>query len=241
MDDASELDDLILMPRYQSAFTRIEQQTAERERLVKVWVSTLTNNLPPETLMHVQRRGCEPPSIEVNGHYFVKCTDIGTRKGLAIHNRMVSQLASCMRTARRMAFANALVTNAEAESVTRDAKGNMKLRASHLRATNGVLPDRYFRVVWTAHVTELLTDARITTVVTQSPEHMSLYDVAREGKRTLTEHILRDDAIATFVDTIEAQRETLREPIPTSVTIRNNAASTITDVSYNPIPEDTRQ
>lgn len=213
----------------QEGLNKIEEKLLRETALQKVWICAVDPDLQmSDKLFVLQRIGCEPPTIRVSLEYIFSVNSIDARKQRALVEDFKNKFKLAMRQAVTMASRSVFLTPQEAKGIS--LKDANKARVTALRDQKGMLPDRFFLVQHIAVVTELVSGKEVSRTVMQSPHLPEIYDIVREGKRQLSEMILRDDILA---DTIDLNEHTRIDPAPSSVTMSIRDGEVYTTVSYD--------
>jgi hypothetical protein len=203
----------------------VERGIVKKKGLAKNWVTILSNSLPATERFRIQRKGCEPATIEVSYDYMLYCQ---SRKLIELERRVTEfnrLFAEAIRSAIIMATHNAFITPQEAKKLADETK---RVKLAELRATKGILPPENFTVKYIAVITENVSGEQRRIGIPQTTELPTLYDMVREGKRKLTEQLLADHELAMLA---KLQVET-PDPVPTKVVISASNGEVTTSTSY---------
>jgi hypothetical protein len=221
------------------AYTPVEVEIAQRElditeaklcreqAMQKVWISVVDPSLKmTEHLFTLQRIGCEPPVIRVSLEYVFSVSSPDKRKLKSLGDDFRLKFVQAMRQAITMSHRSVFLNPNEAKAI--DLAASNKAKVTALRDSKGMLPDRFFIVQHIAVVTELISGTSVA--IQQSPHLPEVYDIVREGKRQLSEKILKDDILSDAIDLAEHHRI---DPIPTGITMSVREGEVYTTVSYD--------
>jgi len=218
-----------LLTQATNGLSSIENSIIAKNQWTKTWTTLLSSTLTAkvgESRFHIQRIGCEPPTIEVNLFYFLSLHSAKPIERAKRISQFILHFADAIRHAQDMTRISAFLSPTQARVIQAERE---RAERAILRDTRGILPDRFFSVQWIAVVSEKITPQRSNVAIIQSQEFPTQYDLAQEGKRQLTERILADHSIAETLQLAEPHKD---EPAPTSVTIEARNGAMHTTVSY---------
>lgn len=208
-----------------------ERSILDKAKLQKSWITLLTSKLPQGYRFVVQRQGCETPIILVSSEYFIGCASEKSyngnrRRALEQFNH---ELLQAMHHAVKMSAASVFLEPSRAVAI-REGKKRAKLES--LRDAGEPLPDKLFMVQYIAVVTEIATPERKSIAIQPTMHIQTPYELAKEGKRILSEQILNDDELRAFVELeYAAERNPIAVPSMVTIAARNGSIETL--VSYD--------
>lgn len=205
----------------------IEKRITNENGWGKEWTTILTHGLPSGVMFHVQRKHCEPATIEVSFNFLVESLAVPSHKREEASAKFRNYFTIAIRHAMVMARRNVFLSPLQTVEL-RASKRNAALTT--LRETRGILPRENFTVQLIAVVTELVSGEGRSVTVFQSSTNSELADMVREGKRQLTETILADERLA---ESVRLTKELAEAPTPTSVTIHADNGAIRQHISFD--------
>lgn len=213
----------------QRALLSIESTLIVKHGWSKAWTTLLSTDLKSsgdEDRFHIQRIGCDPPTIEVSLLYFLSLHSTRPSERERRMNQFILHFTDAIRHAQDMARTPVFLSPSQARVIKAEAE---RAKRAEIRDTQGVLPDRFFTVKWIAVVSEIATPEHSQVAIMQSIEHPTTYEMVREGKRQLTERILGNERLA---ETLEIIEQVQVDPTPTKVVIAARDGAIHQTVSY---------
>ncbi len=173
-------------------------------------------------LFHIQRTGCERPTIAIAFDYAASMTP-------KEKPRFLKLAMEAVRFANRMAVSNPLVTGDLAYQMGQERK---KLRrVPIISSLVNSLPDRYFRVSSTVTVSCALSGRTLSADV---PFNGSYDDTVALLRNELSRLLLIDRDSEDLIDMLESARQARQPDIPQAVTITDVGGGERTTVIYHP-------